>query len=166
MSIRSLFLSTFIAITGLLGFGLYLQYYQGFEPCPLCNLQRVCFIFIGASALFGFLLHRSRIMARLFSLLTGFFALLGSGFALRQTWIQLFPSADVTECGVSVQYMMQVLPWHQVVKKILTGSAECSQRTWEFLTLSMAEWSLLCFAGFIVISGMLIRKSLWQRFPR
>lgn len=159
MSIRTLFFLILMAVLGLLGFGFYLEVFQGFQPCPLCNLQRLCFMLIAACAFFGVLLHRHRWTTRVLSLFTTLFALLGGGFALRQTWIQVFPSADLTECGVSVQYMLQVLPWHEVAKKILSGSAECSQRTWEFLSLSMAEWSLLCFAALIVACGVLIRKS-------
>ena len=32
---------------GLLGFGLYLQYAGGQDPCPLCILQRITFIALG-----------------------------------------------------------------------------------------------------------------------
>lgn len=160
MSIRVLFFAIFITVIALLGFGFYLELYQGFQPCPLCNLQRLCFMVIAVCTLLGALLHRRRFMARVLSVFTGIFALFGAGFALRQTWIQVFPSADLTECGVSVQYMMQVLPWHEVAKKILSGSAECSQRTWEFLSLSMAEWSLICFIGLTIVSGILIRQSV------
>ena len=40
LSIRPLFALGAIASAGLLGFGYFLQYVQGQEPCPLCLVQR------------------------------------------------------------------------------------------------------------------------------
>ena len=34
----------FLACAGLIGFALYLQYYENQDPCPLCLLQRIVFI--------------------------------------------------------------------------------------------------------------------------
>ncbi|MBI1966112.1 MAG: disulfide bond formation protein B, partial [Betaproteobacteria bacterium] len=34
----------FLACAGLIGFALYLQYFEYQEPCPLCMLQRVAFM--------------------------------------------------------------------------------------------------------------------------
>lgn len=155
---RSLYLLTFLGVTAILSYGFYLQYVEGVEPCPLCILQRISFGAAGLFALLGFLSYRCK-YSRLFSSFFGLlFSLAGLGLALRQTWIQLHPSDAMTECGVSLQYMLQALPLHEVAYKIFAGSAECTQRTWEFLTLSMAEWSAICFALLTIIMLTLLKR--------
>lgn len=159
MPTRFLYLAGFLVIAGLLSYGVYLQVFDGFQPCPLCTLQRICFGLVGIVFLIGFLFHRSRFCCLTTSILSILFSFLGLLFSGRQIWLQLYPSAGSSECGVSLRYMMQVLPWNEVAKKIIAGTAECSQRTWEFLTFSMAEWSAICFTGLLLLSVYLFRRA-------
>ena len=48
-----------LGCASLLGFGYYLQFQQGLEPCPLCIFQRIAFFAVGAVALIA-LLHGPR----------------------------------------------------------------------------------------------------------
>ena len=41
--------------------------------------------------------------------------------------------------------MLDVFPLSETVKMVFTGSGECAEVSWTFLTLSIAEWSLICF---------------------
>lgn len=160
MSTRLAYLLGFITICALLSTSVYLQIFQGIIPCPLCTLQRLSFALIGILFLIGTLLHRKR-LGRIFinslSLLT---AGLGLFFSGRQIWLQHFPSADNSECGVSIQYMMQAFPLQEVIAKIFTGSAECTQRGFEFLYMNMAEWAFVWFAGFIILAIYLLKKDV------
>jgi disulfide bond formation protein DsbB len=152
----------FLTIGGLLGFSVYLQLFQGIQPCALCTLQRLTFAFLGAAFLFGSLFARNRILQHLVNTLIFIISGLGIFLAGRQIWLQHFPSTDGTECGVSIQYMLQVLPWHEVLQRIIAGSTECSVRGWELLSLNMAEWALIWFVFFLFSSIYLfvqIRKS-------
>ena len=150
-------IGTFIIII-LLGISLYLQLYEGFVPCPLCSLQRITFILLGLIFFAGIWVGAKRKMQIFIPFLASLFAALGVLFSGRQVWLQHFPPPN-TECGVSLQYMLQVLPMHQVVQKIFEGTAECTQLGWSFLSLSMAEWSLCWFLIFLLGSlYLLIRK--------
>ncbi len=152
MTIRSTYLLGFIAISVLLLTSLYLQFFEGIIPCPLCTLQRLSFGLLGLWFLIGMALHAKR-GARLFiNFLCSITSVIGIFFAGRQIWLQHFPSPDNAECGVSLQYLMQVLPMNQVFQKIFEGSAECSRRGWEFLHLNMAEWALIWFILFFLIT--------------
>lgn len=156
---RTRYLLAFTFIVFLLGYSFYVQTYEGFQPCPLCSLQRLAFGLIGLSFLLGYFTYRYKITRVLYCFTGLLFSLAGLALAARQTWIQLYPSEDTSECGVSLQYMMQVLPWHEVAKKILAGTAECSQRTWSLLGFSMAEWSMLCFAGLALFSFLMLKRA-------
>lgn len=148
----------FFLVAILLLTSLYLQFFEGFEPCPLCTLQRFAFLGLGVFYLLGLICYRwgfIRIFSSVLALLSATAGLFLSG---RQIWLQHFPSDAGTECGVSLQYMLQVLPINEVAQRIFQGTAECSTRGWEFLTLNMAEWSLAWFVLFFLLSAYLLKK--------
>lgn len=159
MSNRIWYLLGTLVVAGLLGFSIYLQMYDGFKPCPLCALQRIAFLILGISFLFGFLFYRVKFARVFFSFLGLVFSASGLFLSGRQVWLQHHPSASSGECGVSLQYMLQVLPVSEVAQKVFQGSAECTEKGWQFLMLNMAEWSLVCFAGFFILAYYLLRKS-------
>jgi disulfide bond formation protein DsbB len=160
MSIRTTYFFGFIVISAILLTSLYFQFFQGMMPCPLCTLQRICFGTLGVLFLIGIATYARHGFRLMINALCAIFALLGVLLAGRQVWLQHFPSADASECGVSLQYMMQVLPMHEVMQKIFTGSAECTARGWEFLRMNMAEWALILFVVFAVWSIRLFVKEL------
>jgi protein dithiol:quinone oxidoreductase len=166
MSTRTTYFLGFIVICTLLLTSVYLQLFAGIMPCPLCTLQRLSFALLGMLFLIGIFLHAKRFGLLLINSLATCISVLGIFLAGRQIWLQHFPAANGTECGVSLQYMMQVLPLNQVVQKIFEGSAECSQRGWEFLHLNMAEWALLWFALFLMLSIYLFTRSRKKTDPR
>jgi len=156
MSIRRTYLVGFILTGVLLLTSVYLQFGQGIMPCPLCLLQRFvfCLLFILFSV--GLFAYSKRWHRLLINSLTALISLLGMFLAGRQAWLQHFPSANGSECGVSLQYMLQVLPMSKVIQKIFQGSAECSRRGFEFLSLNLAEWSFLWFTVFLLLGLCLL----------
>ena len=162
MPTRLIFFLSLLAVCGVLGFSLYLQFYSGILPCPLCTLQRIAFAAIAFLLFIGTFFGRRRFVKLTVSFLVVIFSILGFTFAARQTWLQLFPSASNAECGVSLQYMMSALPWHQVIEKIFSGSAECAERTWGYLGLSMPEWSVICFSFFFTVGALMFIRE-WKR---
>lgn len=158
MSIRTTYLLGALFVILLLGTSIALQMFGGIMPCPLCTLQRLSFGLFGILCLIGLLINRSYLGTQAINFLCVLTSGLGIFFAGRQVWLQYFPSADSSECGVSLQYMMQVLPLSEVAQKILSGSAECTQRGFTFLGINMAEWALLWFVVFFVISLRLLIK--------
>lgn len=152
MTIRSTYLIGLALVTALLGTSFYFQFIEGFIPCPLCTLQRLSFGLLGVLFLLGALVYSYKPLRLIINTLCMLTSILGIFLAGRQIWLQAFPSPDNTECGVSIQYMMQVLPLNEVLQKIFAGSAECTQRGWEFLHLNMAEWTLIWFVGFLILT--------------
>jgi len=133
----------FLACVGLLGFALYAQYGLGLEPCPLCILQRVAVLVVGLLFVAAFIHDPGDRGARVYGSLIDLAALAGIAVAARQIWIIAQPPGSVAECGASLDYMMAVLPWHEVLGKVLTGSGECAKVDWQFLGLNMPTWVLI-----------------------
>src|SRR5213075_1325722 len=47
----------FLVCAGMLGFGYYLQFVVGLEPCPLCIIQRILLFAVGVAFLVAALHH-------------------------------------------------------------------------------------------------------------
>jgi len=142
-------------VFGLLGFGLYLQHYEGLSPCPMCIMQRYAFTLIGLVALIAGV-HGSRGGSRKFwALLIGVIAIAGVGVAARQSWIQRFPP-EVPECGPGLDYLLESFPLTELLPMIFQGEGECTAIDWSLFGLSIANWSLVCLIGVLVFSLCII----------
>ena len=128
---------------GLMAYALFVQYGLHEEPCPLCILQRVAVMVVGALFLVAFLHNPADRGARVYGALIDLAAVAGIFIAARHVWIIAQPAGTVAECGASLDYMMDVLPLHEVLGKVLSGSGECAKVTWRFLGLSMPAWVLM-----------------------
>ena len=131
----------------LMGYALYVQHVVGLEPCPLCILQRVSVIVAGALFLLAALHAPGERGARGAGGGSDVVALGGILVASRHIWVIAQPPGSVAECGASLDYMMDVLPLHEVLGKVLSGSGECAKIDWMFLGLNMPTWVLMCLVG-------------------
>ena len=133
---------------GLMAYALCVQYGLREEPCPLCILQRVAVITTGVLFLLAWLHNpASAGMRRVYGILIVLAALAGVGVAARHIYVINAPAGAVAECGASLEYMMDVLPLHEVLGKVLSGSGECAKVTWRFLGFSMPFWVLVNLLG-------------------
>jgi len=148
----------FLVCVGLLGFGYYLQYAEQLEPCPLCIFQRVCFMGMALVFLVAIVHNPGRAGAGIYALLLVLTGGTGAALAGRQVWLQSLPKDQVPSCGMGLNYMLDTLPLTDVVKKVFEGSGECAEKSWEFLHLSIAAWSLVFFVALVVASIALIRR--------
>jgi disulfide bond formation protein DsbB len=143
----------------LLGFGYFLQYVQGLDPCPLCQVQRAFYYGVGLSFVAGALHDPRGKIAILYPSLAAAFAIGGIGTAGRQVWLQHLPADKVPQCGPDLAFMLKNLPLSRTLEKLFTGTGECAVVDWSFLGLSIAEWSLGWFCA-------LFGYALWLALKR
>jgi protein dithiol:quinone oxidoreductase len=149
---RTLNLAGLLWSAGLMAYALFVQYVLHEEPCPLCILQRVAVIATGTIFLFAWLHNPAGApMRRVYGTLIVLAALAGVGVAARHIYVINAPAGAVAECGASLEYMMDVLPLHEVLGKVLSGSGECAKVTWRFLGFSMPFWVLVNLLGLAAI---------------
>lgn len=147
LSRRVPFLLMAAVCAALLGYGYYLQFYLGQEPCPLCVFQRVCFMGVAVLALIAGA-HGARFPgAAAYCVLIFLVAATGAGIAARQVWLQHLPEDQIPECGPGLSFLLEMYPLTETIRTVLAGSGDCAKVDWTFLGLSIAEWSLLCFLG-------------------
>lgn len=131
----------------------YVQYQLGFQPCPLCQLQRILLASIGVITFFAILHHPKRVGIKGYSLSIMVLCFAGIGLASRQIFIQNHPPIDVTNaCGTSLDYILETLPILEAIRFILTGNQNCAQIEWQFLGFSLAEWTLAAFTLVVFIA--------------
>lgn len=122
----------------------YLQARVGLLPCPLCVVQRIAYILIGATALVA-AAYRPKGLGRLvFGGLLLLWSSAGAAVAGWQVWLTYHPHA--AECGVSPEErFLNALPLAQWWPAMFEANGDCTSVTWKLLGLSVPELSLLAF---------------------
>lgn len=158
---RLAFFLIFLFCTGLIVAGLILQHFKGLHPCPMCIMQRYAFMTCGLVALLAALHNPGNAGRRVYGVLLAISAVAGIGVAIRQSWLQIYPSPEVM-CGPDLSYMVNAFPLGQALPMIFNGDGDCSKIDWTFLGLSLANWAIVFFA-------LVIIASIWQSlrsYPR
>ena len=130
---------------GLLCIGLVMEHAMGLSPCPLCMMQRIWLALVGLTA-YASLAHSPR--WGIYPLVGSIFALIGSGFSLRQIWLQNLPKDQVPSCGPDLAYMIKSFPLSDLLAAMTSGTGDCAEVSWSLLGLSIPAW---LFAGFMVL---------------
>ena len=154
---RRVLASISVVSLGLLAFGLYLQHYQGLNPCPMCIVQRYALIlvavFAGLTAMSG-----KKSIWFVGTLLTLLMAGFGAYTAANQSWLQWYPP-EVATCGRDLYGMIETFPLKRAIPMIFRGGGDCSTVDWTFLGGSIANWSFVWFVLFaLVLLALLLRR--------
>ena len=147
---RLLFFLAALLCGSLMGFSLFLQHVQGLEPCPLCVSQRIAVVLLGVTTLFAGLHNPDGKGFKRYGGLVALWGVTGMALASRQIWIQHLPPEKVPTCMPGLEYLVDILPFTDLVTVMLAGTGDCAQVQWTFLGLSIPGWTLLTFAGFTV----------------
>lgn len=158
LSSRQLFALIAIIIAGLYGYALYEQHVNGLEPCPLCMTQRLFYALAGVAALLAAIHHPGQTGRRIYAALVALSASGGAAVAGRQVWLQHLPPELVPACGPSLEYMLETLPFTDVLTRVVQGDGNCALVDWSFLGLSMAEWSLAWFIAIAALACWLLGR--------
>lgn len=137
-----------------MGYALYAEHVLGLEPCPLCMLQRGAMLLVLAVCIVACLHNpRSRLGWVVYGTLGFLAAGLGTAIAGRHVWLQNLPPEQVPACAPSLDYMLEVFPYGEMLRTILMTSGECAEIDWAFLGLSMPGWTLIWFVLFALVLG-------------
>ncbi len=145
ISRRLSYLLAGVVCLSLLSYAYAMEYLGGLEPCPLCTFQRGVFIVLALGFLTAAWHDPGPTGARAYGIGLALLALLGAGLAGRHVWLQSQPPSQAFGCGPGLDYMLEVLPFHETVLRVLRGTGDCASIDWSFLGLSMPGWSLIWF---------------------
>lgn len=168
MNARLAFGLGFAASAAGLAFAYYLQFVHGLEPCPLCIFQRVAMAATGAVFLVAALHGPAGFGRRVYAALAALAAGAGAAIAGRHVWLQSLPEDEVPACGPGLDYLLDVMPWQDVLARILRGDAACADIDASFLGLSLPAWTLVAFVALALwaITILLLPTTETQRTQR
>ena len=155
---RLAYLLGFLVCAGLMAWALYLQYGLGLDPCPLCAVQRVAVIAMGVVFLIAAIHNPGSFGAAVYAGIAAIIGIFGTLVAARHVWIQSLPKGEVPACGMGLDYMLETLPFTDVVSKVLAGSGECAEEGWKFMQLAIPSWTLVFFVAMMVAAIALARR--------
>ncbi|GAB5100615.1 disulfide bond formation protein B [Caballeronia sp. LP006] len=152
---RLLVLLGFVSLA-LVGGALYLQFFQGEDPCPLCIIQRYFFVLIAVFAFLGAGMRGWRGVA-LLELLVVISALGGVATALRHVYVQSHPGFS---CGFdALQPIVDNLPPARWLPQVFKVAGLCETPYPPILGISLPQWSLIAFGViFLLVGGSLRLK--------
>ncbi|HQU99158.1 MAG TPA: disulfide bond formation protein B [Nitrosomonas sp.] len=160
---RLTFLFLFLFCGALLGYAQYLQHVQGLLPCPLCVAQRVAYWLVGLLAFVAYWHNPGTLGMRLYGFLITIFALLGGIIAARHAWLIRYPNSF--ECGISPEEaFLNSLPIASWWPGMFEANGDCAKIDWQFLNLTIPDWSLLAFITmtatglFLVLNNRKIKR--------
>jgi disulfide bond formation protein DsbB len=156
---RFWFLFVALSCAAMLGYGLYVQHVLFIDPCPLCVLQRLAFIWIGLVGLVAAIHNPGQTGRWVYAVLLVLGAATGIAIAGRHVWLQSLPPELVPGCGMGLNYMLDTMPFAAVLKEIFYGSGECAEVDWAFLGLSMPNWALLWYIAFTIATIFIVAKA-------
>lgn len=140
----------------------YFQYVEGMDPCPLCIFQRVAVFFLGLVFLLHGI-HKPLAGSRFnpaYNLMALFITLIGMGISARHAYLQNLPADEVPACGPSLDYLVDMLPFMEVLDVVLKGSGECAAVSWKMLGLTMPMWLFLFFVGCLGLLGWRLYRNI------
>jgi len=140
----------------------YFQYVDGMDPCPLCIFQRIAVFVLGLWFLLQgihkpLLASRWNLLYNIGALVT---LLIGAAISARHGYLQSLPPELVPACGPSLDYLVDMLPFMQLLDVVLKGSGECAAVSWRLLGFTMPIWLLF----FFVATGLLVMMRLYRYF--
>lgn len=139
----------FAVCIGLMAWALWLQYGLGLEPCPLCALQRIAVVALGVLFLVAALHNPGPIGAIVYGGMAFVVGAVGAGLAAWHVWIQAQPSGGAQACGTGVAYLLETLPFADVIATVLKGSGDCAEQGWQFLGLGIPSWTFAFFVAMV-----------------
>ena len=134
------------ACLGLTGVALFFEYFLSLQPCLLCYLQRFCVYFLGLISIIGLvhskktlLFFRTYLSIALLSILAGIY------FSARQIYLQSLPEELIPNCAPNLIYLLETLPFVDVLFMAIKGDGNCAEVLFSFLGISIPGWLLIAF---------------------
>jgi len=147
-------------------YSFFAQYYLGFEPCPLCIVQRLDVILIALFSVLALISHRCLIATKLLL----FINLIASGFGVwvsyHHYWLTTLPADQIPlACGMPMAHMFKIMPLDGFLAKVLSGDAECATVTFKIFGLSapLVTCGLFVLFGILAFIGLFAkRQKKWK----
>ncbi|AZG14275.1 MULTISPECIES: disulfide bond formation protein B [Cupriavidus] len=135
---RPYFLLIAIVSFALLGAALYMQFVEGYQPCPLCIMQRFAFVGIGVFSLLAAIAQNTRTLWQGLGMLSGVAGIAVAGYHVS---LLLNPKSS---CGIDpLENWVNALPTAKLLPQLFYSDGLCTAPLPPLFGLSIPAWSLI-----------------------
>ncbi|QET01963.1 disulfide bond formation protein B [Cupriavidus pauculus] len=151
---RAYFLLIAFLSFGAVAFAVYLQMAEGYQPCPLCIMQRFAFLGIGIFSLLAVVAQNTRTLWQGLGMLSGVAGIAVAGYHVS---LLLNPKAS---CGIDpLENWVNQLPTARVLPQLFYSDGLCTAELPPILGLSIPAWSLIWLVSLtLTLAVGLIRR--------
>lgn len=132
---------------------LHLQYGVGLEPCSLWSVQRFFLLLFTGVSLVAAVHGAGRLGSIGYWLLNLIVSLGGLLTAGRHVLLQNVASNQLLACLPDIPFMLRNMSAVRTLQLVFQGTSDCADVTWTLVDMSAPEWSLLVFAGMLLLSA-------------
>ncbi|WP_018984729.1 disulfide bond formation protein DsbB [Salinimonas chungwhensis] len=146
---KSAWFILFLSALALQIVALYFQYGMGLEPCIMCIYQRTAVYGILLSALLVLLKNNG--VTRLLGF-AGWVVSAGWGLLIALEHIEILNAKNpfFASCEI-VPNFPTFMPLHEWLPTIFAAKGDCTENSWQFLAMGMAEWMRVIFAAYLIV---------------
>ncbi|MNK93797.1 Disulfide bond formation protein B [compost metagenome] len=135
---RAYFLLIAVLSFAMLGAALYFQYVEGYQPCPLCIMQRFAFVGIGLFSLLAALAQNTRTLWQGLGMLSGVAGIAVAGYHVS---LLLNPKSS---CGIDpLENWVNQLPTARLLPQVFFSDGLCTAPLPPLFGISIPAWSLI-----------------------
>ncbi|MCH1931843.1 disulfide bond formation protein DsbB [Shewanella sp. A25] len=127
---------------------LYFQYVMKLDPCVMCIYIRLAVLGILIAGIVGMIAPRLLLMRVIAAIGWAVSATWGLKLALQLVDIQTNPSPFST-CSFLPEFP-EWMPLHEWLPSVFMPTGMCTDVPWQFMDVTMAEWMVLGFSGYLV----------------
>lgn len=131
------------------GAALYFQYIMKLDPCVMCIYQRLALFGILVAGLIGITAPKYLIIRVLGAIGWVISATWGLKLALALVDMQNNPSVFST-CSFLPNFPAW-MPLHEWFPWFMLPTGMCTDIPWQFMGVTMAEWMVVIFSGFLIV---------------
>lgn len=169
ISYRFYNLILFLACGSLLASGFVIEYSYFLPPCPLCTLQRVCYLLSGLIFFLAFI-HNPKQTGKVTYLVTALIIIIaGLYVASYQVWLQFFHTGEALSCSQGLFDILESNRLLEVFKILFSPNVECGDASFRLFGLTIAQWSFIAFGGLTIINFtgiiLLLKRKWGQEAP-
>jgi disulfide bond formation protein DsbB len=135
---RAYFLLIAVLSFAMLGAALYFQFVEGYQPCPLCIMQRFAFVGIGLFSLLAALAQNTRTLWQGLGMLSGVAGIAVAGYHVS---LLLNPKSS---CGIDpLENWVNQLPTARLLPQVFFSDGLCTAPLPPLFGISIPGWSLI-----------------------
>lgn len=132
---------------------LWFQHVMGLKPCLMCIYERNALFGVMGAGLVGAIAPKTPLRLAALALWI-YSAWQGLRLSYEHTMIQLHPN-PFTTCDFAARFPSG-LPLDKWLPSVFLASGDCADRSWSFLTLSMPQWMIVVFAGYLLVALLVL----------